>query len=93
MVISGNYRNRTELRKKPRRHFHYSAKIITGPKDTQRSCTIADISHSGARLVLETEDVLPDSFILLLTRNGQTHRRCRLVWRTGQTIGVEFVAD
>jgi hypothetical protein len=92
MVASGNYRHRTELRKKPRRQFNYFAKIIIDETAPQRSCTIADISHNGARLVLETEDPLPDQFILLLTRNGQTHRRCRMVWRTGQTIGVEFVA-
>lgn len=91
MVMTGNYRSRAELRKKPRRHFHYSAKILAGAKEPPRSCTISDISHSGARLVLENDDKLPDRFILLLSRNGGTRRRCRLIWRTGQTIGVEFM--
>lgn len=91
MVVTESYRNRAELRKKPCRHFHYSAKIVTGAKEPPRSRTISDISHSGARLVLESDDKLPDRFTLLLSSNGGTRCRCRLVWRTGQTIGVEFV--
>jgi hypothetical protein len=90
-MSSGNYRSRAELRKRPRRHFHYAAMIVTGTKEPPRSCTISDISHSGARLLLETEDELPDLFTLLLTRNGVTRRRCRLIWRDGQNVGVEFM--
>lgn len=50
-----------------------------------------DVSHTGARLVLETNDELPDCFLLLLTRKGGCARRsCRVVWRTGVTVGVKF---
>ncbi len=90
MVISGNYRPRAELRKKPRRQFHYSAKILTNGKEPARTCTISDISHNGARLVLDGDEELPDRFVLLLTRNGGARRRCRIRWRTGVTVGVEF---
>jgi hypothetical protein len=92
MMMSGNNRNRPELRKKPRRQFHYSAKIVTGDTEPLLSCTISDVSHSGARLVLENDDKLPDKFTLLLSRNGEARRRCRVVWRTGLTVGVEFAA-
>jgi hypothetical protein len=90
MVISGHYRTRAELRKKPRRQFHYSAKIVTDGKEPARTCTISDISQNGARLVLDGDDQLPDRFVLLLTRNGGARRRCRVIWRTGMTIGVAF---
>jgi hypothetical protein len=89
MVISGNYRNRAELRKRPRRQFHYTAKIVLDDAEP-RACTISDISHTGARLVLDNDEPLPDRFILLLTRNGGARRRCRVVWRTGVSVGVEF---
>lgn len=49
-----------------------------------------DVSQTGARLVLETNDELPDRFLLLLTRNGGARRSCRVVWRTGVTVGVKF---
>ncbi len=90
MVMSGNYRNRTELRKKPRRQFHYAARIITDGKGPARACTISDVSHTGARIMLDNDDELPDRFLLMLTRNGGAIRRCRVIWRTGATIGVEF---
>jgi len=89
MVISGNCRNRAELRKRPRRQFQYTAKIVLDDSEP-RTCTISDISHTGARLVLENDQPLPDRFILLLTRSGGARRRCRVVWRTGVCVGVEF---
>jgi len=91
MVISGNYRNRAELRKRPRRQCHYTAKTVVDEGEP-RSCTISDISYTGARLVLEKDENPPDRFILLLSKSGGARRRCRLVWRTGMTVGVEFDA-
>jgi len=88
--MPGNNRYRRELRKKPRRAFHYSAKILTDGSSPPRKCIISDVSHTGARLVLEADGELPDRFVLLLTRNGGARRRCRLVWRTGLTVGVQF---
>ena len=90
MVVVGNYRNRAELRKKPRRHFHYVARILTDKDTPARACAIADISETGARLSLESDGELPDTFILLLTESGGARRRCRVVWRDGLTIGVKF---
>lgn len=93
MLISGNYRHRAELRRKPRRHFHYSARIVAGGKTPARTCTISDVSQIGARLVLDHDDELPDHFVLLFARNGEPRRRCRVVWRSGLTVGVEFTDD
>ena len=89
MVVVGNYRTRAELRKKPRRQFHYNAKVLTETKQIY-ACAIADISETGARIVLATECELPDRFVLLLTRAGEARRYCRLVWRDGLNVGVEF---
>jgi hypothetical protein len=88
MVVAGNFR--AELRKKRRRQFSYSAKIITHGKQRPRSCTISDISETGARLALDSDDELPDCFVLLLTASGGARRPCRVAWRAGLTIGVEF---
>jgi hypothetical protein len=92
MVISGNYRSGAELRKRPRRQFHYTAKIVIDQSEP-RLCTISDISHTGARVVLEKDEPLPDRFVLLLSRNGDAQRQCRIVWRTGASVGVEFTID
>lgn len=90
MVAVGNFRSRAELRKKPRRHFHYNAKILKDKDGPPLACAISDISQSGARLDLQNDVELPDKFILLLTPNGEARRHCRLIWRDGLSLGVKF---
>ena len=90
MVVIGNYRNRAELRKKPRRQFHYTARILPDQDTPPIACLISDISESGARLALDRDQELPDTFILLLTASGDARRHCRVIWRDGLTVGVEF---
>jgi len=87
MVVGGSH---TELRKKTRRHFRYTAKILVDRKGPPRACLISDISEGGARLLLETDHELPDRFVLLLTAKGDARRRCRVVWRHETTVGVAF---
>jgi hypothetical protein len=90
MVVVGNYRNRAELRKKPRRHFHYNAQILMGKDAPPLACSISDISQTGARIALEREEKVPDTFMLLLTPNGDARRHCRVIWRDGLNLGVQF---
>jgi hypothetical protein len=91
MVVVGNYRAGAELRKKPRQPFHYRASFLTPSDPTPRSCSIADISETGAKVTAETDGELPDQFILLLTPNGATRRLCQVIWRNGLTVGVRFI--
>jgi len=91
MVETDHSRNRgAEQRKTLRRQFHYGAHILVDDKGTVHKCSIADISHAGARLVLESECTLPDRFVLLLSESGSARRFCRLVWRNDMTVGVAF---
>ena len=90
VAIDGNYRNQAELRRKPRRNFHYNASVLLDGASLPQRCAIADISETGARIVLANECELPERFILLLTSRGEARRHCRLVWRNGLSAGVEF---
>jgi len=90
MVVVGNFRNQAELRKKARRHFHYNASVLLDGTSAPQPCAIADISATGARIVLQAACELPERFILLLTPSGEARRHCRLVWRDGLAAGVEF---
>lgn len=54
-------------------------------------CTIVNVSASGARLLLESPDEAPASFVLVLSKNGRVRRRCELSWQEGANIGVRFV--
>ena len=55
-------------------------------------CTVANVSATGAKLVLKDQDAeVPDEFALILSRNGGVQRRCELVWREGGSLGARFL--
>lgn len=82
-------------RKTERVHFEfgYTAAIMAIDGTWQRRCMIEDISKTGARLTIEgsLENLKLDEFFLVLSRSGQAHRRCQLVWLKGDSIGLRFL--
>ena len=90
MVVLGNFRSSSELRKKPRRSFHHHAWIQESENGPLRKCTISDISDSGARIMLESNGELPTRFLLAFTDNGVGLRHCQIIWRTGLAVGISF---
>jgi hypothetical protein len=55
-----------------------------------RDCLVTDISERGARLYSEID--MPEEFTLSLSGEGFDMRQdCRVVWRLGSELGVEFV--
>ena len=52
------------------------------------SCTVRNLSDSGASLEVASPIGIPDSVVLELEGGG---RRCRVVWRKEKRIGVRFV--
>ena len=53
-------------------------------------CSVADISATGARVLIDTAASVPDSFILKMKDRA---RRCRVVWRGARQIGLAFNDD
>jgi PilZ domain len=91
MVVIGTIRRRAELRKHPRKQIHHAAWIYLGGDTPLRSCTIYDISNTGVRITLATEEEIPAEFTLLLTADGRARRRCSVIWRDGFNVGAEFI--
>ena len=89
MAIWTRKRTGPEQRKSPRRAVRYPARIGADDGSEPRSCTLIDISQTGAKLQTEETHQLPGEFVLLL---GGATRKCRIVWRSDQHIGVQFVA-
>ena len=79
----------TDKRKKPRRAMHYPALVMAGDS-VARTCLLADISESGARLKTPAGDPLPDSFMLQLGDDRAPHRQCHVVWRQDGELGIRF---
>jgi hypothetical protein len=63
------------------------AKLIVAPKSSPIACTLVDYSAGGACLQLFPMVTLPDRLELLY---GNIRKKCRIVWRRGNRIGVVF---
>jgi len=63
---------------------------IVCPSGAAIDCVVSNLSHSGACLVVESQVDIPDVFALFLEAHKPA-RRCRVVWRKGNRIGVAFV--
>lgn len=51
------------------------------------SCTVRNLSATGASLEVESPIGIPDSIVLESEGGG---RRCRVIWRKEKRIGVRF---
>lgn len=79
-------------RQKPRQPY-YNARIATEPNAPQIKCQIADVSKGGAHIVLENDQELAASFLLLFTPTGYPRRNCDLIWHDGTDVGVRFTEE
>jgi hypothetical protein len=58
----------------------------------EHGCQVLDLSNRGARLRVVADRQVPDIFVLVLSNAGTLSRACRVVWRRGSEMGVEFTA-
>lgn len=55
-------------------------------------CTIADISRTGAEIIVDLQVEIPSEFTLLLTEDGRVRRHCRVASREETQIQVYFIS-
>jgi hypothetical protein len=79
------------LRKSTRKDLQYPAWVDAGDGSSPVSCTMLDVSRTGARLAIENSNDIPAEFTLLLTGTGAVRRKCRVMRRSNGEIGVQFV--
>jgi hypothetical protein len=85
----GFSRNRTieEKRETTRQRSYGDIWVDPGELAAPIFCKVLDISHGGARLMVQGNSVLPDAFVMCM---GTSKRHARVMWRAGQEAGVEF---
>jgi hypothetical protein len=49
------------------------------------------VAVGGAKIAVHEAIELPAEFVLVLNRNGTVNRRCQVVWRANNEIGVSFI--
>jgi hypothetical protein len=70
----------------------YAAHMMAIDGTWRRSCTLEDVSDTGAKIRIEgsIEGLLLKEFFLLLSSTGLAFRRCELAWVNGDVLGVRF---
>jgi len=81
-----------DRRASPRKALGRDAFICGDDGKPIGACHLSDVSATGARLAVAPRVLasLPDVFILVLAKQAKVHRRCRVVWRRADAVGVRF---
>jgi PilZ domain len=81
-------RTRRERRKNFRVEWNLPATIYDVVRHLERPCILVDISNGGAKIAGVRAHTIPDEFRLRTPLGDR--RSCRVIWRTEDTLGVEF---
>ena len=73
--------------------LHLPARIDCGRGTRPQHCIVSDLSETGARMTLARDARLPQEFVLVLTADGRSQRRCRIVRRDHLDVRVRFLLD
>ena len=76
-----------ERRQSFRVEWNSPATIHDGSLD--RPCILSNFSNTGAKITKVVPATIPDEFMLSITPRGRK-RACRVRWRYGEAVGVEF---
>ena len=80
-----------EERRLERRYTVNLAATIQTTRDLPKiECRVIDISVSGAKIGAIGGEV-PDNFVLCFDEKATVIRFCKVVWREGSAVGVQFV--
>jgi hypothetical protein len=72
---------------------HLGMRMVALDGSWSRSCSIDNVSETGARLTVNEKFDSLDlrEFWLFLAQNGKARRRCCKVWQDAHRIGVHFL--
>jgi hypothetical protein len=80
---------RVERRSVARTTISKGALLYFGAQRGGFACGVYDVTNAGARIRLNGLNILPLNFDLSFD-NLHTVRKCRLVWREGDFVGIAF---
>ena len=79
----------TNKRAAARKRVLKGARIVYNDRSSTLSCTVRDLSDTGARLRVPQGQAVPAQFDLLIDADG-FEAPCTVVWRRGEEVGVTF---
>lgn len=80
-----------DQRSAQRRRVLKAGLVAYNERHATLSCTVRDISATGARVRVDGSVSAPDTFDLIIQIDG-LEASCEVVWRNGNEVGVRFLA-
>ena len=80
------------VRQSERASANTPAVISTEDDSFKAACIVCNLSEGGAKLMLEEPTSPPSEFVLFLRPDSPIGRRCHVIWRIENKIGVRFVS-
>jgi hypothetical protein len=79
-----------ERRKSFRVEWNSAATLHDRRGRRTRPCVVANFSNGGAKITGIAPDSVPDEFVLRITPHSPP-RKCHVIWRSADSLGVEFI--
>ena len=77
--------------RKTRHKTNNSAWMTLDGGFAKRACTVLDISATGARIRVQDQAAIGSRMSIAFYNDVHKATRCRMVWRKGSEMGVEFL--
>jgi hypothetical protein len=81
---------RSERRRNFRVEWNSPATIHDLERDLVRPCVLSNFSNTGAKITGVMAVTIPDEFMLRISGGRGRTRKCRVLWRSDDTLGVKF---
>ena len=91
-VVMTVHERRPMVQREPRRLMHGRAAWLTlDGGATRQECSVLDVAPGGAKIAVDTDFDVGDTFELALVASHEKRQRCEIVWRRESTFGVKFL--
>lgn len=77
--------------REPRRSLNAPGWITYDGSFGVMRCTVVNMSRGGAWLRVDNAGKLPKNFTLSLQQGSRDGKKCLIVWRSSDTVGVKFI--
>jgi len=90
-IILGGHMNQDfhERRSTPRSRVFFGGEILIDADLRPVECHVKNVSNGGAHVVVQSGDLLPDQFDLIIRKTNQRHRAV-VTWNNGRQVGIAY---
>jgi PilZ domain len=79
----------TEKRHCARARVFFGGEILLDPDLPPVECHVKNVSRGGANIVVQSGDLLPDQFDLVIRKTSERHHAV-VTWSRGRRLGVAY---